>query len=71
MLRLVWMLCLVVFGYWPLKVLTLEKAGKFQIGATSNREARFLELATRPRQGREQGKGLFAFCALICNFKPK
>ena len=66
MLRLVWMLCLVFFGYWPLKVLTLEKGGKIQIGrvSSSNRGARFLELATRPRQGRQHGKDYYLH--LVC-----
>ena len=78
MLRLVWMLCLAFFGYWPLKVLTLENGGKFQIGVSPNRGARFLELAARPRQGRQHGKGLFAFYALkhsgpenLKNSRPK
>ena len=69
MLRLVWMLCLAFFGYWPLKVLTLENGGKFQIGVSPNRGARFLELAARPRQGRQHGKNYLHLFALKCNFK--
>ena len=51
MLRLVWILLAVTI----------------QVKSLSNRDARFLDLATRPRQGRQQGKGIF-FNEFLCYF---